>query len=365
MPAMTELISVEVPGAHYDVMVEAGLLSRVGQKVSGLTRSKKVGIITDSHVGPMHLQTLRISLEELGIEAIEATIPAGEDHKTMEHLMPVFDRFLGAKIDRNTPLIALGGGMIGDMTGFVAATILRGVPFMQVPTSLLAMVDASVGGKTGINHAVGKNLIGAFHQPIAVFIDPELLKTLPPSELRSGLAECIKHDIIRDAQGFARLEQSIHRALELDIEYLAGLVAHNIALKARIVAADPFERGERAHLNLGHTFGHAIEIVSKYSYSHGECVALGMVAAAYTAQQLGLLNEPSRHRIINTISKAGLPTAGLKLDVKDLIDAMAFDKKIKAGKLRFILPDGIGKAVIRDDVPIELVKEALEQLATK
>src|SRR3712207_6452040 len=190
--------------------------------------------------------------------------------------------------------------MIGDMAGFIAATVLRGIPFVQIPTTLLAMVDASVGGKTGVNHAVGKNLIGAFHQPIAVFADVETLRTLPPRELRGGLAECIKHDVIRDADGFAKLEQNIHRALSLDMQYLSELVAHNVAIKARVVEADPFEKGERAHLNFGHTFGHAIETVSHYEYSHGESVALGMAAAAHLAVELKMLDETSKRRIVRS-----------------------------------------------------------------
>src|SRR5207249_2773006 len=180
-------------------------------------------------------------------------------------------------------IIAFGGGVVGDLAGFVAATILRGVPFIQMPTTLLAMVDASVGGKTGIDHAIGKNLIGAFHQPRAVLIDPNVLRTLPPRELRSGLAECVKHDIIRDGDHFATLEASMAKALALDIDYLTNLVAHNVAIKARVVAADPFEKGERAHLNFGHTFGHAIETVSNFSYAHGESGALGMIAASRLA----------------------------------------------------------------------------------
>src|SRR5207248_4211535 len=192
------------------------------------------------------------SLAKAGFEATTATILAGEDHKTLSDLLPVYDALLRARTERTTPVLALGGGVIGDMAGFVAATVLRGVPFVQIPTSLLAMVDASVGGKTGVNHAVGKNLIGAFHQPIAVLIDPKVLQTLPERELRGGLAECIKHDIIRDAEGFAELEHHIDSALTLDIDYLAGLIAHNVAIKARVVEADPFERGERAHLNFGH-----------------------------------------------------------------------------------------------------------------
>jgi 3-dehydroquinate synthase len=224
------------------------------------------------------------------------------------------------------------------------------------------MVDASVGGKTGVNHAAGKNLIGAFHQPIAVMIDPEVLRTLPPRELRGGLAECIKHDLIRDADGFNKLEQNISRALNVDIPYLTELVAHNVAIKARVVEKDPFERGERAHLNFGHTFGHAIETVSHYEYSHGESVALGMAAAAHASCKLGLIDDASRRRILAVIERAGLPVRGLTLDTEAVVSAMAFDKKVKSGKLRFVLLDRIGQAVVRDDVPLERVREAVESL---
>jgi 3-dehydroquinate synthase len=296
------------------------------------------------------------------MEPVIATIPAGEDHKTIADLSGVYDVLLGARVERSTPMLALGGGVVGDMTGFVAATVLRGVPFVQIPTTLLAMVDASVGGKTGINHAVGKNLIGAFHQPIAVLIDPSVLKTLPPREVQGGLAECIKHDIIRDAEGFARLEKDIHRALDLDVDYLSRLVLHNVAIKARVVESDPFERGERAHLNFGHTFGHAIETVSHYSYSHGQCVALGMVAAARMAVNLGMLDQQSNKRIESVIRSAKLPVSGLKLATADIVDAMIYDKKVKAGKVRFVLPDRIGHVVIRDDVPIEYVTRAVDSL---
>ena len=218
------------------------------------------------------------------------------------------------------------------------------------------------GGKTGINHAAEENLIGAFHQPIAVLADPDVLVTLPERELRGGLAECIKHDIIRDSVGFAALERDIPRAMARDIDYLADLVAHNVAIKAKVVEADPYEKGERAHLNFGHTFGHAIETVSHYSWSHGECVALGMAAAARAAVDLGMLDEISRRRIVALIEKAGLPVRGLKLDTKTVVEAMIFDKKVKGGRVRFVLPDRIGHVVMRDDVPEEIVTRAVESL---
>jgi 3-dehydroquinate synthase len=356
------VVPVNLQDGQYNITIHPGLLAEVGPLLAKLTRSKRAGIVTDSHVGPLYANMVGESLRAVGIEPVFATLPSGEDHKTLADLSGVYDTLLSARIERSTPILALGGGVVGDMTGFVAATVLRGVPFVQIPTTLLAMVDASVGGKTGINHPVGKNLIGAFHQPIAVLIDPAVLKSLPPRELQSGLAECIKHDIIRDAEGFSRLEAEIQRALSLDLDYLTQLIAHNVAIKARVVEADPFEHGERSHLNFGHTFGHAIETISHYSYSHGECVALGMVAAARLATDLGMLDDASRRRVVGVIEQAKLPTKGLNLATKDVVDSMIFDKKVRGGKVRFVLPDRIGHVVIRDDIPAEAVTRAVESL---
>jgi 3-dehydroquinate synthase len=356
------VINVELSNHSYPIIVQPGSLRQIGAILRARSAAAKAAIITDSHVAAHFLPAARQSLTQAGFAVIEAVIPAGENHKTFSDLLPVFDRILESRIDRQTPSIALGGGVVGDMAGFVAATVLRGVPFVQVPTSLLAMVDASVGGKTGVNHATGKNLIGAFHQPIAVCVDPAVLTTLPERELRGGLAECIKHDLIRDADGFAHLERDIHRALALDIDYLSDLIAHNVAIKARVVESDPFEKGDRAHLNFGHTFGHAIESVSKYEYSHGESVALGMVAATNLCVSLNLLDQADRERIVAVIDKAGLPTSESKLDTDDLLGAMAFDKKVKSGRLRFVLLERIGKATVRDDVPLDLVRKALQDI---
>src|SRR5688572_4165908 len=338
------------------------MINHVGERLAPLVRAKQAAIVFDANVLAHYRGSLLTSLSDAFDRVIENTIPASEDHKTVETVHRLYDQILQHRIDRHTPVIALGGGVVGDTAGFVAATILRGVPFVQIPTTLLSMVDASVGGKTGIDHAAGKNLIGAFHQPIAVLIDPTVLRTLPPRELRSGLAECIKHEIIRDREGFAALEQNIPRAMALDVEYLTTLIAHNVAIKARVVEADPFERGERAHLNFGHTFGHAIETVSNYEYAHGECGALGMVAASRLAQRLGMLDGESVARITKLIGAAGLPTGAMKLRTDDVVDAMFFDKKVKGGRLRFVLPDAIGHVVIRDNVPIERVREAADSL---
>ncbi|HYO08856.1 MAG TPA: 3-dehydroquinate synthase [Tepidisphaeraceae bacterium] len=356
------VVQVNVLDSPYAVTVEPGSLGRAGEVLRGLTKAPRVGVVTDDVVAPLHLPALRKSLAASGFEPVVATVPAGERHKTLQTISDIYDALLAAKIERSTPVIALGGGVVGDMAGFAAATVLRGVPFVQVPTTLLAMVDASVGGKTGIDHAVGKNLIGAFHQPMAVVVDPEVLRTLSPRELRSGLAECIKHDVIRDAAHFETLQRSIPRALRLDAEYLAELIAHNVGIKAKVVSADPFERADRAHLNFGHTFGHSIETVSNYRYAHGECVALGMVAACRLAHRLGMLDAASVDRVIATIAAAELPTGGLTLDVGAIVDGMIFDKKVKAGRVRFVLPDRIGHVVIRDDVPAEAVREVVESL---
>ncbi len=355
-------VTVRLGMESYEVLNGPGLLNHVGSEFERDGYSGKVSVISDSNVAPLYLPRLRESLVEFGFDVIDFILPEGESHKTLEDLLPVYDKLLRARVDRGTALIGLGGGVVSDSAGFVAATLLRGVPLIQIPTTLLSMVDASVGGKTGVNHAVGKNLIGAFYQPQKVLIDPQVLRTLPARELRSGLAECIKHEIIRDAEGFAALERNISRALQVDTDYLADLIAHNVRIKARVVEADPFERGERAHLNFGHTFGHAIETVSDYAYSHGESVALGMVAASRMAQRMGMIEESAVRRIVSLIDAAGLPTGGMKLDVDRVIATMAFDKKVKTGTLRFILPDRIGHVVVRDDVPPDAVCAAVESL---
>lgn len=363
MSADEHVVHVALADGPYDIHVQPELLAGLGTRLANLSKTRRVAVMTDSNVAPIAGPILRQSCEKAAVAIVaEHVVPAGEDHKTLSTVESALDNFLRAKVERSTPIIALGGGVIGDMAGFTAAILLRGVPFVQVPTTLLAMVDASVGGKTGVNHAVGKNLIGAFHQPIAVFADVSLLRTLPKSELSGGLAECIKHDLIRDAEGFAKLEQTLDALLAGDEQALAALVAHNVRIKAAVVERDPFEHGERAHLNFGHTFGHAIEKVSNFRYSHGESVALGMAAAAWVSQRLGPIDESARQRIVKLIARAGLPVGGMKLDPAAVVDAMAFDKKVKGGRIRFVLLDRIGSAIVRDDVPPNLVREAVENL---
>ena len=355
-------VPVNVSDMAYEVLVERGLLDRLGMRVRALTTSRHAAVVTDAVVAPLYLDPLRRSLATEGIETLDVTVPAGEEHKTLATVGAIYDALLTARIDRTTPVIALGGGVVGDVAGFAAATVLRGVPFVQVPTTLLAMVDASVGGKTGVNHARGKNLIGAFHQPRAVFIDPQVLASLPTRELQNGLAECIKHELIRDAEGFTRLEQDLDRALALDAGYLEELIAHNVAIKARVVEADPLERGQRAHLNFGHTFAHAIEVLTDYAIEHGRAVGLGIAAASFLSMRLGTLHESELARIRSLLSRAGLHTAGTQMPPDNLLDAMRGDKKARSGRLRFVLLEGIGRAGVRDDVSEELVRDALETI---
>ncbi len=360
--ARVPTVAVHASELSYTVRVEPGLLDRAGAAVREWSPSRRVAVLTDETVGPLHLPALVRSLTAVDIEPVVATLPPGESNKSLTALLPVYDAFLRAKIERTTPVLALGGGIVCDMAGFVAATLLRGVPYVPVPTTLLAMVDASVGGKTGVNHGVGKNLIGAFHQPTAVLADPAVLRTLPPSELAAGLAECIKHDVIRDADGFARLERTLEGLLRLDVEALTELVAHNVRIKAAVVEADPLEHGVRAHLNFGHTFGHAVERTSGYAVPHGPAVALGMVAACGLAVDLGLMTDADCARVTHLIARAGLPTGGLSIDPEAILDAMVYDKKVEGGRVRLVLPDRIGHVVIRDDVPRARVATAVRRI---
>ncbi len=355
-------IPVRAGTARYEVVVQAGLLDRLGPLLAKRLPCTRAAVVADAHVAPLYLDRVRASLQEAGIEALPVVIPAGEAAKSFDTLRLIYDAILPAGIERSTPMLALGGGMTTDLAGFAAATMLRGVPFVPVPTSLLGMVDASVGGKTGINHATGKNLIGAFHQPALVLMDPATLTTLPPRELRNGLAEVIKHYIIRDARGFARFEARVADALRPDVGMLTETIAENVAIKTAFVEADPHEQGVRAHLNFGHTFGHALEKVTGYALPHGEAVALGMCCAMHAGVEMGLCQPATRDRVAALIASAELPTRVEGIDVDAAIAAMWSDKKVKAGKLRFILTERIGSVIVRDDVPEPVVRGALASI---
>ena len=359
--AWAHVIPINAGGQLYDVLVGRGLLSNAAVVLRRLLESRpaRIAVVADSNVAAIYPGRLEESLREAGFEPISVTVSAGEESKSLATLSRICDALLQRGIERTTPIIGLGGGMTTDLAGFAAATLLRGLPYIPIPTSLLAMVDASIGGKTAINHYAGKNLIGAFHQPAAVLIDPDVLATLPPRELRNGLAEVIKHYVIRDAEGFARLEANMARVLELELDLVTEIITQNVTIKAKIVEADPFERGERAHLNFGHTFGHGFEHASSYHLSHGEAVALGMCAAAHAAVELGMLDEESRRRLIALIAAAGLPTSGSRLDDDAVLAAMQRDKKTQDCKMRLVLLERIGTVRVRDDVPGAVVRNAI------
>ncbi len=352
-------VAVELGERSYPIYIGAGLLAH-GELLQAVMPQPQALIVTNETVAPLYLAALKEALEGRGVSTAEVVLPDGEAYKDWQTLQRIFDALVAMRAERHTTLVALGGGVIGDMTGFAAACWQRGAPFVQVPTTLLAQVDSSVGGKTAINHPQGKNLIGAFHQPRAVLIDTETLSTLPTRELRAGLAEVIKYGVIRDAAFFAWLEDRLEAVLALEPEPLAYAIERSCRNKAEVVAADETERGERALLNLGHTFGHAIETATGYSsWLHGEAVAVGMIIAAEVAVRLGWMSEEELGRLEGLIIRAGLPRFGPAISPETMLSLMAGDKKVQAGRIRYVLPQGIGRAVVTSDVPEELVLEVL------
>jgi 3-dehydroquinate synthase len=357
------VVPVELPHHRYDIVIEPGLLEHIGERVYALAPHDRCALLADGRVLPLHGDALRTSLESAGYDPVVATIPPGEEEKSLSTVAGLYEVLLDHHLERGSPLIALGGGVTGDMVGFVAATYLRGVPFVQCPTTLLSMVDASVGGKTGVNLPQGKNLVGAFHQPIVVLIDPLMLGTLPARELRCGLAECIKHAVIRDAALFDYIGENLKAILQVNPAVLVELVRQNVEIKAAVVVEDEREKGVRAHLNFGHTFAHAIEVTSGYGHvQHGEAVGLGMLAASRTAAEFGLCAAALHDRLRELIEAAGLPVkTELAMD-DELMRAMQLDKKAVGGRMRLVLPDRIGSVVIRDQVPESCVRAGWEAI---
>jgi 3-dehydroquinate synthase len=346
-----QTLEMELGDRGYPIYIGAGLLARA-DLITERLRKKKVAIITNTTVAPLYLAPLQRALEARGVEVVPITLPDGETHKNWETLNRIFDTLLEHRCERGTTLIALGGGVIGDLAGFAASAFLRGVPYIQVPTTLLAQVDSSVGGKTAINHPLGKNMIGAFYQPRAVIADTDTLATLPPRELAAGLAEVIKYGLIRDPQLFEWLEKNMARLLKREAEPLAHAIERSCAIKAEIVALDEREDGVRALLNFGHTFGHAIEAGMGYgTWLHGEAVAAGMVLAARLSQRLGLITVQDAARVRALLVSAGLPVAAPEFGLERYLDLMGHDKKVEGGRIRFILLKRIGEAFVSDEVP--------------
>jgi len=354
-----QTVRVTLAERAYPIHIGAGLLERASLLVP-LLPQRRVALVTNQTVAPLYLDRVARALEAAGVTSVRVVVPDGEAHKNWSTLNKVFDALLENRCDRKTAIVALGGGVIGDLAGFAAATYQRGVPFVQVPTTLLAQVDSSVGGKTAINHPLGKNMIGAFHQPLAVLADMDTLATLPPAELRAGLAEVIKHGAIRDAAFFDWLEANLDALLRLDRGALAYVVKRSVEIKAAVVDVDERETGPRALLNFGHTFGHAIEAGLGFgAWLHGEAVAAGMVMAADLSARLGMLERAAADRLRRLIECAGLPTAGPALGADRYLDLMAVDKKAEAGRIRFILLDRLGAARITDQVPPDALRATL------
>ncbi|MCC6579447.1 MAG: 3-dehydroquinate synthase [Phycisphaeraceae bacterium] len=362
-------VHLKLPHHQYVIHVRAGLLAELGALVRAVVPHDRAAILADQQVLPRHGQAAKQSLEQAGYSVVVQSVAAGENHKNLQAVAALYGTLVEHHMERKSPIFALGGGVIGDTAGFVAATYLRGVPFVQVPTTLLAMVDASVGGKVGVNLPQGKNLVGAFHQPQLVAIDTDTLRTLPAREFRGGLAECVKHGVIRDEQLFNWIDDHLDAILALDSASLVELVRWNVRIKANVVMADEKETGERAHLNFGHTFGHAIEAVQTYGasdgYSHGEAVALGMVAATRLAVNARRCDASVLDRLIRLLDRLSLPTSAKNLPPTDaLLASMQLDKKVASGKVRLILPDRMGAVSIVGDTPASAIVAAWNSLRT-
>jgi len=354
-----QTLTVDLGDRSYPIHIGPGLLSQSGLIAPHLLQ-KRVMVVTNTTVAPLYLAQLTATLESAGVKVAKVVLPDGEAYKNWETLNLIFDALLTDRAERKTTLIALGGGVIGDMTGFAAACYQRGVPFVQIPTTLLSQVDSSVGGKTGINHPLGKNMIGAFYQPKVVLADTDTLKTLPARELSAGLAEVIKYGLIWDAEFLAWLEANMAKLRALDAAAIAHAIYRSCEIKAQVVAQDEREGGIRAILNLGHTFGHAIESGMGYgNWLHGEAVAAGMVMAAQTSQRMGWISEADVARSRALIRAAGLPDVAPDLGVDTWLEYMGHDKKVEGGKMRFVLLKTLGEAVITGDVPRDVLAAVL------
>ncbi len=354
-----EQVRVELAERSYPIFIEQGLLTRA-DCFTPYIRGKQLLIVTNETVAPLYLDTLKKTLNGFSID--EVILPDGEQYKTLEHLNTIFSKLLECRHGRDTTLIALGGGVVGDMTGFAAATYQRGVDFIQIPTTLLSQVDSSVGGKTAVNHPLGKNMIGSFYQPKAVVIDTLCLNTLPRRELSAGMAEVIKYGIIQDADFFSWLELHISELMSLQSSLMSEAIARCCQIKADVVAADETEQGKRALLNLGHTFGHAIEAEQGYgNWLHGEAVGTGMIMAAKTSLLEKLISPQDFERICMLIAAAELPVEAPKeMDFSIFMNHMMRDKKVQQGKLRLVLPESIGSAGIYSSVPEATLTQVIE-----
>ncbi|WP_033169742.1 3-dehydroquinate synthase [Selenomonas sp. ND2010] len=353
-------VRVELGEKSYSIYIGYGLDEKFRSFVQTASFSQKAMVITDTNVGPLYGGKIQNLLREAGLEAALVTVPAGESSKSLAVAEDLYTKAIELGLDRKSPIFALGGGVVGDLAGFIAATYMRGVPFVQLPTSLLAQVDSSVGGKVAVNHKLGKNLIGAFYQPKAVFMDLAFMKTLPNREIYTGLGEIIKYGIIYDRAFFEFLEQNQADVLTLTPEVVTHMIARSCEIKAAVVSQDEQETGLRRILNFGHTMAHAIEKETGYTrYNHGEAVAIGIVGAADISYELGMISAQDFQRVVQLTQNLQLPVQAEGCTVDAMYGDIFHDKKTVAGKVNWVLMDSIGSVVCRNDVPAEVVKKAM------
>ena len=356
------IVKVPLGNRSYDIKIGKGLLKLLGKHCAKLGLGKRCAIISDTNVVPRFGKAIQLALKQAGFEPILITVPAGEPAKSLKSVQTCYGALAVQRLERKSFIVALGGGVVGDLAGFVAATYLRGIPFVQVPTTLLAQVDSSVGGKVGINLLAGKNLIGSFHQPRLVLCDLQTLATLPLREYRAGLAEVIKYGIIYDAALFESLVRELPNLLRRDTKTLASIIARCCEIKAEVVRQDETESGLRAILNFGHTIGHALEAISRYGkYLHGEAISIGQVAAAKLSARILHLPQSQVDRVTSLFDRAGLPTSvslnGAQL--RRLFEAMKLDKKVSSGEIKFVLARRIGRVECGQKVPSGLLKDII------
>ena len=356
------IVNVSLGSRSYQIKIGPGLLARLGQECARLKLSHRYAIISDVHVAARFGKAAQQSLTRTGFDPVLVILPAGETAKSLKTVGACFTRLARHRLERSSFIVALGGGVVGDLAGFVAATYLRGLPFVQVPTTLLAQVDSAVGGKVGVNLPAGKNLVGAFHQPRLVLSDLSTLATLPGRELRAGMAEVIKYGIIYDPALFRRLERELPQILARHPATLSAIIARCCEIKAEIVRQDETETGLRSILNFGHTLGHALEAISRYGqYLHGEAIAIGQLAAARISREILRLPPTEMERIRRLFERTGLPTQ-VKLTPRQrrsLLAAMRLDKKVSSGQIKFVLAQQIGKVTFGHRVPLSLIEKAL------
>lgn len=355
-----ELPNSSLPDRSYPIHIEKGSLSQVGELMKAAGLSGSAVVVTNPTVGALYAEAVTKSLTASGFEVFRVDMPDGEEYKSLAEASKIYDALIERRFERLSVVVALGGGVVGDLAGFVAATYLRGVPYVQIPTTLLAQVDSSIGGKTAVNHPKGKNLIGSFYQPRLVLIDPETLSTLSERDLRTGVAEIVKHAAIRDEKYFSFLEDSVEGMLALTGEIEEAIV-RSCEIKASVVAADERESGLRAILNFGHTFAHAIEAMAGYgTYTHGEAVSMGMALASDLSVKLALTTEENAKRVRSLLEAFGLPTASPSLDPGEVFSSMRLDKKVSEGRIRFVLLRAIGEVEV-SEVDDEALKKFLKE----